>query len=57
MQRARSSRRAASAVASFVRSSVRVAGFQLVAEYMLPVSLAGAIKAFDPDDSWKPVKP
>src|SRR5215472_596053 len=41
MQRARSSRRAASAAASVDGVSVRVAGFQVVAEYMLPVSLAG----------------
>jgi hypothetical protein len=41
MQRARSSRLAASAAASVRGSSVRVAGFHVVAEYMLPVSFAG----------------
>jgi len=41
MQRARSSRRAASAAASLVGSSLRIAGTHVVAEYMLPVSFAG----------------
>jgi hypothetical protein len=45
MQRARSSRRAARAAASFVGSSLRVTGFQVVAEYMLPVSFAGPAPA------------
>jgi hypothetical protein len=45
MQRARSSRRAATAAASFVGSSLRVTGFHVVAEYMLPVSFAGPAPA------------